>query len=188
MHTASAKECTGIGAARRRLILLSMFLTGLVLGCLLAGLLGIRLELLPMCGTQLPGAAQVLLLLRRNAKLLLLLFLLAFTRWGAMLIPVVLGMEGALLGMTFGGVFALSGKSGLLLLSLLQLPRLLLVVPYGFLLGSWAWRQSLEFGMETRRDVGGVLLITVLAVLLAAALECTLSRFGCAAYSLKFGV
>lgn len=188
MDAASAKACTGLGAVRRRCFLLALFLTGLVLGCVLARVLGVKLELLPQSGKSLPDRRQVLLSLSRNAKFLILLFLLGFTRCGAMLIPVILGAEGALLGLLCGGAFSLCGKSGLLALILLLLPRLLLVVPYGFLLGSWSWRQSLEFGGENRRDVGGVLLITILAVLLASVLECTLSRFGCAAYSLKFGV
>ena len=188
MNAASAKERMGSAAARRRLILLATFLTGLVLGCLVAGRLGVKLELLLQCGQKLPDRKQVLLILCRNAKFLLLLFLLAFTRWGALLIPVVLGVEGTLLGMLCSGVFSQCGKRELLALALLLLPRLLLVVPYGFLLGGWSWRQSLEFDAGGQRDVGGVLLITILVVLLAALLECTLSRFGCAAYSLKFGV
>ena len=64
--------------------------------------------------------------------------------------------------------------------------RLVLVVPYGFLLGLWCMRQSLGFGSEQDRSTFGVLVLTGAVLLAASLLECTVAKD--AAYFLRFGV
>ena len=64
--------------------------------------------------------------------------------------------------------------------------RLVLVVPYGFLLGLWCMRQSLGFGSEQDRSAFGVLVLTGAVLLAASLLECTVAKD--AAYFLRFGV
>jgi hypothetical protein len=81
------------------------------------------------------------------------------------------------------------GPSGALWLGVLLCFRLLLVLPYGFLLGSWAVERSLAFDASAPgiRE-GEILLLTLLVLAAAAVLECTVAHWLGGIYYLKFGV
>lgn len=175
-------------------MLLLMFLTGCVLGCGLCILAGIR-------GTLFPGVSGSAASFREFAlrpdpvvlasciRLCVPVFLLGFTRWGAALIPAWFGIEGFLLS---GAVCAFAmgnGLHGLCAAGILLSFRLLLLLPYSFLLGSWAVDRSLRFdwapGLGNAFMIG---VITVAAAVVTALLECSLGRWLSCMYFLSFGV
>lgn len=174
-----------------------MFLTGAVLGCLVVKCFG--LESVLLAGNADPqefswssavGASFPTTLLI-NGKFLILLFLFAFLRCGAALIPPLFGAEGAFLGAAFASVISAMGRRGALLLAILLIFRLTLVLPYGFLLGVWSVEHSLSF--ETLSDVRRqksvqICFLTLLVLVAASFLECTLARWLGGIYFLKFGV
>lgn len=165
-------------------MLLMLFVTGVALGCFLARWLGLRCYAVPEKAQSLePAMARVLLW---NAKFLLTAYLLAFSPGGRLLLPPLFGAEGMLLGALFGAAILSQGMSALPWLASLLLFRLILVVPYGFLLGFWSMRQSLGFGSRQDRSAFGVLVLTAVVLLAASLLECTVARD--AAYYLRFGV
>lgn len=180
----TAGDPRGVPSAKRcGAMLLAMFLTGVVLGCGLARLLGLQ----GFISTE--GQAVRTMLLRVllwNAKFLFIAYLLAFSPGGMLLIPPLFGLEGAVLGALFYMVLSAQGLSVLPYLVLRLLFRLILVVPYGFLLGGWSMRQSLGFGGRQNRSAFGVGLATAVVLLAASLLECTLAQD--AAYYLRFGV
>ncbi len=189
MQSNSAKERLPGYGCRSGNVLLLMFLTGIVLGCAATQLLGLRIRLPAEAGAQYGLLdSGFLIVLLRNAKFLLCVFLLAFSPAGPLLLPPLFGMEGMLLGACAGAVFAAQGANGLGVLGCRLLFRLLLVVPYGFLLGDWALRHGLRFPSGEGRYAGGVLAVTAVLLLGATVLECTLSHLLGAAYYLRFGV
>ncbi len=165
-------------------MLLLLFITGVALGCVLARWLELRCYAAPE-ETQSLKSAMVRVLLW-NAKFLFATYLLAFSPGGRLLLPPLFGAEGTLLGALFGAVMLSQGMLALLWLASLMLFRLVLVVPYGFLLGRWSMRQSLGFGGRQDRSTFGVLVLTAVVLLAASLLECTVARN--AAYYLRFGV
>lgn len=186
----SSKEHTGI-------LNFLLFLTGALLGCLCVKFLGIQ-------NTALTGvsaanqaadgsgtlAASFPAVLLANGKLLVLLYLFAFLRCGAALIPPLFGAEGAFLGAAFASAILSAGVHGAVRMALLLIFRLLLILPYGFLLGEWAVSHSLSLSAGgTRREACfRILLLTLLVLLLASFLECTLGSWLGGIYLLKFGV
>jgi hypothetical protein len=122
-----------------------------------------------------------------NAKFLLLIFLLSYVRWGAALLPPLFGVEGLLLGGAVCTIIPRTGFVGGICLCIVLSMRLLLVLPYSFLLGSWAVEESLAFG-ELAGNRTAVLLLTLAVILVASFLECTLARWLGGMYFLKFGV
>ncbi len=183
-HTKSGKK-------HCNLLLLLLFLTGVLLGCLLVW----RFQLGGVLFGE--GQAQTLFLDRQrfgsvflwNAKFLLVIFLLSFSRLGALLIPPLFGVEGLLLGMLAGCITAEQGIVGAVCLGILLFFRLLLVLPYGFLLGAWAVEQSLRFDAgDSRGKTVGILLVTLVLLFLSAFLECTLARWLGGMYFVRFGV
>lgn len=165
-------------------MLLMLFLTGVALGCVLAQWLGLRCYITAEEDKSFDAALIRVLLW--NAKFLLTSYLLAFSPGGTLLLPLLFGAEGALLGALFGAVLSAQGAAMLPCLVAMLLFRLVLVVPYGFLLGLWAMRQSLGFGSEQDRSAFGVLVLTGAVLLAASLLECTVAKD--AAYFLRFGV
>ncbi len=175
----------GIPSAKRcGAMLLMLFLTGVVLGCVLAQRLGLRCYV--TANEEKSFDAAFLRVLLWNAKFLLVAYLLAFSPGGILLLPPLFGAEGALLGALFGAVLSAQGVVMLLCLVATLLFRLVLVVPYGFLLGLWAMRQSLEFGSKQDRSTFCILVLTGAVLLAASLLECTVAKD--AAYYLRFGV
>lgn len=165
-------------------MLLMLFLTGVALGCVLAQWLGLRCYITAEEDKSFDAALIRVLLW--NAKFLLASYLLAFSPGGTLLLPLLFGAEGALLGALFGAVLSAQGAAMLPCLVAMLLFRLVLVVPYGFLLGLWCMRQSLGFGGEQDRSAFGVLVLTGAVLLAASLLECTVAKD--AAYFLRFGV
>ena len=167
-------------------MLLMLFLTGVALGCVLAQWLGLRCYITAEEDKSFDAALIRVLLW--NAKFLLASYLLAFSPGGTLLLPLLFGAEGALLGALFGAVLSAQGAAMLPCLVAMLLFRLVLVVPYGFLLGLWCMRQSLGFGSERSRIAAhsGVLVLTGAVLLAASLLECTVAKD--AAYFLRFGV
>ena len=164
-----------------------LFLTGALLGCLLVKLLGIQIAAF---GLRSPSASFSAVLIA-NGKLLVLLFLCAFLRCGAALIPPLFGAEGAFFGAAFASAVLSAGSHGAVRMALLLIFRLLLVLPYGFLLGEWAVSHSLSLGESAAGRQGAsfkILLLTLLVLLLASFLECTLGSWLGGIYFLKFGV
>lgn len=192
MTAYSARISEGASRRRRNLLLLLLFFSGAALGCLFVGYFDLSGRLFPGRGEDdlLQGGRSFASALLWNLKFLLVLFLLAFTRLGALLIPPMFALEGLTLGTAAGCVLAGQGWTGLAALALLLLFRLALVLPYGFVLGSWAIEQSLRFGDRGRktRSSGPILLLTLALAALAAFLECTLARWLGGMYFLKFGV
>lgn len=168
-------------------LLLMLFLTGLALGCGLVQRLGLAIRLLPGYAVLGCDLSQMRLVLLLHAKFLLVIYLLAFCPRGALLLPPLFGAEGVLLGMVLGAAGAGGGVKAVIGVCLLLLFRLVLVLPYGFLLGRWAMGQSLSFGQFRDRDALGVLLLTAAWILGAAVLECSLGRWLLAVYYLRFG-
>ena len=188
MREFRAVGCRKASEARCCGLLLFLFLTGLVLGCSLVQLMGLAIRLLP--GRPVLGCdlSQVHLILLLHAKFLLAIFLLAFCPRGVLLLPPLFGAEGMLLGMVLGAAGSGGGIVAVIGTLLLLLFRLLLVLPYGFLLGRWAMGQSLSFGQVHDRNALGVLLLTAVWILGASVLECSLGRWFLAVYYLRFGV
>lgn len=122
-------------------------------------------------------------------RFLVLLYLLAFIPGGAVLVPPLFGAEGAFLGATISAAALSLGMRGAVFFSILLLFRLILAVPYGFLLGSWSVGQSLHFPERSGRQRPAlILLLTVGVILTAAFLECTVAHWLGGIYYLKFGV
>lgn len=177
---------------RCNLLLLLLFLTGVLLGCLFVWHFSLRGQI---NGEAAQGQAlflsrqQFFAVLLRNAKFLLVIYLLSFSKLGALLIPVQFGIEGLLLGSVFGSVIAQEGLIGALSLFLIYFFRLSAVLPYGFLLGTWGVEKSLRFG-ETGFDWRfpiGILLLTLVVLIMSSFLECTLARWLGCMYFMKFG-
>ena len=176
---------SGIPSTKRcGAMLLMLFVTGVALGCFLAKWLELRCYPAPDENQSMESAMVRVLLW--NAKFLLTAYLLAFSPGGKLLLPPLFGAEGALLGALFGAAMLSQGMNALPWLASLMLFRLLLVVPYGFLLGLWSMRQSLGFGGRQDRSTFGVLVLTAAVLLAASLLECTVARD--AAHYLRFGV
>ena len=176
---------------------LLLFFTGVLLGCFLVKILGIQNGALAGLSavtdtaetSGLPSTSFPAVLVA-NGKLLVLLYLFAFLRCGAALIPPLFGAEGAFLGTAFASAVLSAGFHGVIRLALLLIFRLLRVLPYGFLLGEWAVSRSLRLGGGNRRKEAGfrILLLTLLVLFLATFLECTLGSWLGGIYFLKFGV
>lgn len=163
-----------------------LFVTGAVLGCLCSRFFG---------GTSLSEAETILAggsfssSLLGCGRFLVLLYLLAFIPGGAALVPPLFGAEGAFLGGAISAAYLALGPKGAVLLSVLLLFRLLLVVPYGFLLGAWSVGQSLRFPeRNAKQQPVQILFLTVCVVAAAAFLECTVAHWLGGIYYLKFGV
>ena len=176
---------------------LLMFLTGACIGCMVVRLGGIGGELFPeplqfgFADVCLAGFHRFPGVLLANVKFLLLLYLLAFMRCGAMLVPPVFAAEGLLLGCTVAAVTGAMGYLGTALLSILLAFRLVLVLPYGFLLGAWSVEHSLSYvnpPVSDHRTRASVLLVTLLVLLMASLLECTAAQWLGGVYFLRFGV
>ncbi len=178
---------------RTALLLFLMFLTGTLLGAVFAR--HFSMFAVVFSGVQDGQSLQALLgrdmadVFVSCGKLLLLIFLLSFQRWGAFGIPAVFGIEGFCFGGTVAGLISFMGPRGAVLAVLLLLFRLLLVIPYSFLLGVWAIEQSLSFDLPgDGRKKAGVFFCTLALMLLASFLECTLGRWLGGMYYLTFGV
>ena len=183
----SIKERTGV-------LNLLLFFTGALMGCLVVKFFGIQngaLSGIPDASASVDGSGVSFpAVLAANGKLLALLFLFAFLRCGAALIPPLFGAEGAFLGAAFASAYLSAGIHGAVRLALLLIFRLLLVLPYGFLLGEWSVAQSLSVGggAHQRKACIPILLITLLVLFLASFLEHTIGSWLGGMYFLKFGV
>lgn len=174
---------------------LLIFLTGVILGCLLI-YFGSTEDDLKLDWIQEPiylskNTELFWEVLLTDGKFLLLLYLLAFMRPGALLTPTLFGWEGILWGTTAAAVAAEMGTRGLVLLALLFLFRLGILLPYGFLLGAWSVGQSLAYGSASAADRKTrmvVLLVTIAVLVIASFLECTLAQWLARIYFLKVGV
>ena len=182
---------------RTSVLNLLLFFTGALMGCFFVKIFGIQNGALAGLSdasnaaeaSSLPGTSFPAVLVA-NGKLLALLYLFAFLRCGAALIPPLFGAEGAFLGAAFASAILSAGFHGVVRLALLLIFRLLLVLPYGFLLGEWAVSHSLCLGDSGHRKGAGfqILLLTLLVLFLATFLECTLGSWLGGIYFLKFGV
>lgn len=173
------------------MLMLLLFLTGNLLG-------GILVRHFAFSGSLFSGVADssglrgyfgtdFLQVLLAEGKFLLVLYLLSFQRWGAMFVPPVFGLEGIFFGMTTCSLVLSLGGRGLIVAFLLMLFRLLLVLPYGFVLGGWSVERSLRFP-ERCGTALGVLGVTLVVMLLGAVFESSLARWLGGMYYLKFGV
>lgn len=182
--------------AHTGLLNLLLFFTGALLGCLVVKFFGLQNSALAGFsaasqaseGTALAVSFPAVLV--ANGKFLMLLYLFAFLRCGAALIPPLFGAEGAFLGAAFASAFLSAGFHGAIRIALLLLFRLLLVIPYGFLLGEWSVSRSLSLGGSgLRREASfQILLVTLLVLFLASFLEYTIGSWLGGMYFLKFGV
>lgn len=182
---------------RSSLLNLLLFFTGALVGCLLVKYFGIQngaLSGFSAAPTSMddPGVLAVSFpaVLIANGKLLALLFLFAFLRCGAALVPPLFGAEGAFLGAAFASAYLSAGIHGGIRMALLLIFRLLLVLPYSFLLGEWSVSHSLSLGGGSHRKETcfQILLVTTLVLFLASFLEHTIGKWLCGMYLLKFGV
>lgn len=182
--------------AHTSLLNLLLFFTGATLGCLVVKFFGIQngaisgFSAASQALSDSTPAASFPAVLVANGKLLALLYLLAFLRCGAALIPPLFGAEGAFLGAAFASAFLSAGIHGAVRMALLLLFRLLLVLPYGFLLGEWSVSRSLSLGDSGRRQEASfsILLVTLLVLILASFFEHTIGSWLGGMYFLKFGV
>ena len=164
-----------------------LFLAGAILGCLLVRLWGLSAGFSSSFfqNTMFSGYTSVAL---GSFRFLMLLFLLAFMSVGALLIPVLFGLEGAIIGGTIALSAGAMGFHGGIALILTMLPRLILIIPFGFLLGAWAVRQSLSFGQPRRSSSLGIFAALMVVVLVSAFLQVTLGYHLGGTYYLSFGV
>lgn len=166
---------------------LILFLAGALMGCLL-------LRFWDLSGALSPSFFQESLdsgwrnVFFGSFRFLLLLFLLSYLPSGALLVPIVFGIEGALLGMTFGLISAAMGFYGAIALSLAMAFRLILIFPFSFFLGSWAIRQSLRFGHCVRGQGLKIFFVLLSVVAVSTVLELTVGRQLGSFYYLTFGV
>lgn len=166
-----------------------LFVTGVLLGCLAVQFLGFESSIISDFSQPLAAGPAMYAALLSNGKFLILLYLLAFLRCGAALVPPLFGAEGAFFGAMAASVVSAAGPRGTVLLAILLMFRLFLVLPYGFLLGNWSILESLSFdGPNRSQHRFGVLLVTLAVLAAAAFLECTLARWLGGMYYLKFGV
>jgi hypothetical protein len=178
--------------AKANILLFLLFITGAALGCLLVWKSGLSGQLFDGLTNQ-QGLEGLLSSYDRasvflwNGKFLLLIFLLSYVRWGAAMLPPLFGVEGLLLGGVASSIIPSMGLTGGICLCILLGLRLLLVLPYSFLLGGWAVEESLSFG-ELAGNRTAVLVLTLAVILVASFLECTLARWLGGMYYLKFGV
>ena len=173
---------------RITLLNLLLFLTGALLGCLIIYLGCVSCVFHEsMFSNELSNFLEVCL---ANGKFLILLYLFAFMRHGAMLVPTVFGLEGILMGATAFAFAGAGGYSGIFLLAIMLIFRLILILPYSFLLGTWSVRQSLAFECATtdKQIRITVLLLTLFVVIVASFLECTVAQWLVRIYYLKVGV
>ena len=151
---------------------LGLFLTGAMIGSLFAALGNTRCSLAQCYAS---GAiVWFWTALLSCGKFLLLLLLLANTQVGALLIPPLFGLQGMLLGIAFSASFLSTGIHGILSLALLFVFRLILVLPYGFVLGAWSVSRSLS--PTESHPVSAVAVLTLVVLLVSALGECTLAR------------
>ena len=122
-----------------------------------------------------------------HGKFLLVMYLLSTHQWGGFIIPCLFFMEGFFLGGILSSVSVFVGSGGYVMGLLLVLFRVLLVIPYSFLLGHWAVERSLSFPEQSKNTLG-VLVFTLFVIGFSAFLACTLGRFFGGIYYLKFGV
>lgn len=126
-----------------------------------------------------------------NGKLLILLYLFAHMRCGALLVPPVFGLEGIFLGGVVAAAAVELGYRGIVLAAIILGFRFFVVLPYAFLLGTWSVEQSLDFGVafvSDRQPRIAVLLVTLLVLTAASFGECSVAHWLARLYYLKVGV
>ena len=172
--------------------MLLLFLTGIILGCVFVRYFDISgvvfSNILNQDGLSGFLWADFLETVLSMSKFLLLLYLLSFQRWGAMMVPPVFGVEGICLGISVCSLVSASGRGGIFLAVLLLMFRLILILPFGFLLGGWSVEQSLRFPNVDIPACIKILAVTLTVICIAAFLECSLARWLGGIYYLKFGV
>ena len=172
---------------------LLLFLTGAAAGCVLIYWSGASFPLEEWVVTRLSTSELPVMVLRLciiNGKFLVLLYLLSCLRHGAALIPAVFGLEGMLLGSAFGTAFSSMGRIGITTLGMILMFRLLVLLPYGFLLGTWSLDRCLQVrqDQDAFRSGMAVFILTIAVVTGAALLECLVGRSLGRMYYLKIGV
>lgn len=163
-----------------------MLLTGTILGCFAARLLDFHSFVTLSSQFDHTAFAAVW---RPIAKFLLVIFLLAFTAWGTMLIPAVFGIEGFCFGLAVSSaIFGTGiGSSGTVMITLLF--RIIILFPYAFLLGGWAIKRSADFGAEPDSTaMFSLLVITAIVSVAVAFFECTFGSWLASIYLMKIGV
>ena len=151
-----------------------LFLTGTILGCLIAAVCPSRFSL-GSCylAVSADSFSRYALAFSASGKFLLLLLLLSNMRSGPLLIPPLFGLEGLLLGNLFSTAYFSLGVQGIIALGILICFRLVLILPYGFLLGAWSVSRSLE--PPESDHVLSVILLTLLLLAAATLLEGSLA-------------
>lgn len=163
-----------------------LFVTGTAFGCLCSRFFGTASG--SEVQTILAGGSFLSSLLGCG-RFLILLYLFAFIPGGAVLVPPLFGAEGAFLGGAISAAAMAMGAKGAVLFSVLLLFRLVLVVPYGFLLGAWSVGKCLRFpDRNAARQPVQILCMTACVIAAAAFLECTVAHWLGGIYYLKFGV
>lgn len=119
-------------------------------------------------------------------KALFLLFLCAFLPFGPVLIPLLVGVEGMLLGAVGFLAFSSCGIHGLVSLMILLASRLLLVIPFLLLLSTWGVGKSLSFG--TRFSSLPVLVAVLVVLTVSTVWESNFGPVLSNYYYLQFGV
>ena len=166
---------------------LILFLSGALAGCILLRFWGLSFALSPSFYQESlrSGWSDVFLSV---VQFLLLLYLAAYLPHGALFVPLFFGVQGAFLGITVGLVSGSMGIHGTISLILAFFFRLILVFPFGFILGTWAIRRSLRFG-TVNKGQGLIILILLLTVSVGSAfLELSIARHFSSMYYLSFGV
>lgn len=166
---------------------LILFISGTMVGCILLRFWGLSCALSPSFyqETLRTGWPDVFL---STVQFLLLLYLAAYLPLGALFVPLIFGVQGAFLGITMGLISGSMGIHGTVSLILAFLFRLILVFPFGFILGSWSIRRSLQFG-NVNREQGLIILLLLLTVSVGSSfLELSIARHFSSLYYLTFGV
>ena len=144
IHMAQTKmqQCRNFWVDKPTALIFLQFLTGSVLGGALVCYVDRNLrisELVPVMVWHVDSFSLQPLLIH-NIKLLLLLYLSAFLSCGPLLVPAVLGLDGFFTGSLIAHAAVTDAPAWL---SVLIAVHLLLIVPYGFVLGHWSIRQAL---------------------------------------------
>ena len=151
-----------------------LFLTGILCGCILTFLSDLSFTEAAVSSFSVISShwyRSFWTSILSNGKFLLLLFLLSFLSSGVYLIPLLFGVEGAFCGAALTYVLSV-GRSYSVFVFVLLFIHMFLILPYGFLLGTWASERCLSgFKINSRYSDCSVLLVTLFVIMVASMLE-----------------
>ena len=149
------------------LIHLTLFLTGLMLGCLVSRSTRLSVDL-SIADDWLVRFCDYSLI---YGKFLLLIYLLSFMRYGAIGVPPLFGLEGIMIGCKITSAFCFGGVHDLLAVLVLNVFHIVLILPYGFVLGAWTVDRCFDYTVKQYSKNPMVLMVTLCVIVVSALLQ-----------------